>query len=386
MSDTGETSSMINATLVKGVLEYTEEELRSLPTEDLERLLEESSKGESLFGTRQLVEKTIINSLYGAMANKWFPLFNEDMAAAITGNGRYFIQKLAMNVEASLQKLLPSEKPYVIYGDTDSNYVSIAPFVAKYQEKNPGLSVNEYVEWVDSFEKKIIQPIVQKTITEFASELNAYNKSKIGVAREIIADTAVFTAKKKYYARVRDSEGIRYPEDKPKIKVMGLEIIKSSTPKWSQRYLKQAIPCILDKDESDLRDWIRSIKQDFVKVDLNEIAAVGGVSRLDYDLAKDTVPIGSRAAIVHNQYIQSHNLSERYAPIQGGDKCKRLFLTVPNKFNANIVAFTSDQFVTEIDCVDYDTQFEKNFLNPLALMVEPLNYNLEQETEKLEDW
>jgi len=371
---------------MKPVLDYTEEELRNLSSDDLHILLKEAEHGQSLYHTRQLFEKTMINSLYGAMANKWFPLFNEDMAAAITGNGRYFIQKLANYIEETLQKLLPQTKPYIVYGDTDSVYYHIEPFVAKYQEKNHGLSITEYVDWADSFEKKIIQPIIQKTIDDFSYELNAFNKSKIGAEREIIADSAVFTAKKKYYARVRDNEGTRYSEDKPKIKVMGLEIIKSSTPKWSQKYLKASIEIILDKDENDLRDWIRKIKQEFIQVNLNEISSVGGVSRLDYDLNKDTVPIGSRAAIIHNMYISKNGLQDRYEPIQGGDKCKRLYLVEPNKFGSNIIAFTDDYFTEEIDCVDYDTQFYKNFIKPLELMVEPLNYNLVKETETLEEW
>jgi hypothetical protein len=167
---------------------------------------------------------------------------------------------------------------------------------------------------------------------------------------------------------------------------MGLEIIKSSTPKWSRKYLKKAIPHILDKDENDLRDWINEIKQEFINVDLNEIAAVGGVSRTDYDLNDKGVPIGSRAAIRHNMYLKNNNLLDVYQPIMPGDKCKRIFLTEPNKFNSNIIAFTSDSFVKEIDCVDYDTQFYKNFLKPLELMVEPLNYDLEKETESLDEW
>jgi hypothetical protein len=374
---------------MKDVLEYTEDELRSLSTEELESLLHLAENGESLFDTRQLVEKTMINSLYGALANKWFPLFNEDMAAAITGNGRYFIQKLANYIEETLQQLLPQEKPYIVYGDTDSVYYHIEPFVEKYIAQNPGLPTNDYVEFADRFEKKVIQPVIEKTINDFAYELNAYNKDKIGAEREIIADAAVFTAKKKYYARVRDNEGTRYPDDSPKIKVMGLEIIKSSTPKWSQKYLKQAIPHILDKNEDDLRTWVKEIKQEFTKVDLNEIAAVGGVSRLNYDLVKDTVPIGSRAAIRHNNYIEEHGLTSQFSPIQGGDKCKRLFLQEPNMFHSNIIAFTDDNFVKEIEkcnCVDYDTNFEKNFLKPLYLMVEPMNYDLEKETQELDDW
>lgn len=106
--------------MTKDVLEYTEDELRSLSDDELEGLLALAENGESLYNTRQLVEKTMINSLYGAMANKWFPLFNESMAAAITGNGRFFIQKLAKNIESTLQGLMQQEKPYIVYGDTDS--------------------------------------------------------------------------------------------------------------------------------------------------------------------------------------------------------------------------------------------------------------------------
>lgn len=375
--------------MTKNVLEYTEDELRSMSTEDLNNLLHIAENGESLYNTRQLVEKTLINSLYGAMANKWFPLFNESMAAAITGNGRFFIQKLAINIEDALQKLLQQEKPYIIYGDTDSVYYHIEPFVEKYISSNPGLPISDYVTWADNFEKKIIQPVIEQTINEFAHQLNAYNKDKIGAEREIIADAAVFTAKKKYYARVRDSEGTRYPDDAPKIKVMGLEIIKSSTPPWSKKYLKESIPHILDKDENDLRDWIKSIKNEFIKVNLNQIAGVGSVSRIDYKIGEKGIPFGSRAAIMHNQYIKNHGLEDQYAPIQAGDKCKRISLQTPNVFNAELIAYTNDGFVKEIikaDCVDYDTQFEKNFMKPLDLMVAPLNYNLRKETAELDDW
>lgn len=374
---------------MKNVLTYTEEELRALPIEELNILLTLAADGESLYNTRQLVEKTMINSLYGAMANKWFPLFNELMAAAITGNGRFFIQKLAISIEDVLQKLLPQEKPYIIYGDTDSVYYHLEPFVEKYIQQNPGLPINDYVEFADKFEKKVIQPVIEKTIEEFAKQLNAYNKDKIGAEREIIADAAVFTAKKKYYARVRDSEGTRYPDDAPKIKVMGLEIIKSSTPPWSKKYLKEAIPHILDKDENDLRNWIKTIKNEFTTVNLNQIAGVGGVSRIDYKIGEKGIPFGSRAAIMHNQYIKRNNLEDTYAPVQAGDKCKRIFLQTPNVFDTEIIGYTNDGFVKEImkaNCVDYDTQFEKNFMKPLDLMVAPLDYDLRKETAELDDW
>ena len=373
---------------MKDVLEYTEEELRALSTEELQKLAVEAESKESLYNTSQLVQKLSINSLYGALANKHFPLFNEAVAAAITANGRYFIQKSANYIEEKLQSMLKQEKEYIVYGDTDSFYFHIEPFMEHYQQKNPGLSVNEYVDWADAFEKKVIQPEIQKSITDFGTELNAFNKDVIGCDREIIADSAVFVAKKKYFARVRDSEGVRYPDDSPYMKKMGLEVIRSSTPKWAQKHLTEAMPHILDKDENDLRNWVKSIKQSFITADLNDIAQVGGVSNMNYTIGIDKgIPIGSRAALCHNMYIRDYELEGKYAPIQAGDKCKRVFLVEPNKFHSNIVAYTNDLFTQEFDCcVDFDTNFEKSFLKPLQLMVEPLGYNLEKETEELDDW
>ena len=196
------------------------------------------------------------------------------MAQAITGNGRYFIRKLSNYIEEKLQSLLPSTKPYIIYNDTDAAYFHIEPFMERYQKQNPNLSINQYVDWADKFEKKIIQPVIQHTVDDFCEELNAYNKEKIWAEREIIADTAIFNAKKKYFARVRDSEGTRFPESDPKIKKMGLEVVKSSTPIWAKKRLEEAIPHIFDKDEADMKSWLQSIKEDFIKTNLNDIAQV----------------------------------------------------------------------------------------------------------------
>jgi len=370
----------------KDVLDYTEEELKSFDKEMLKKLYNEAEVKQSLYNTQQMTEKILINSLYGALGNKYFPLFNESMAQAITGNGRYFIRKLANYVDDVLQNMLKADKPYILYSDTDSIYFQIEPFMTMYQSKHPGMSIDHYVDWADNFEKKIIQPIIQKCIKDFSIEYNAYNEDIIGVEREIIADRAVLVEKKKYYARVRDSEGTRYPENDPYLKIMGLELIKSTTPDWSKKYLKDAIPIILDKNESDVKDWVYSIKQEFLKVPLIDIATGGASSRIDFDLSEKGVPFGARAAIVHNNYIESHGLSNSIEPVRAGEKGKRLYLIEPNKFDSNIIAFTNERFSQEIDCVDYDTQFLKGFLKPLELMTNCLNYNLSKETADLDDW
>ena len=368
-------------------LDYTEDELRSLSVGDLKRLEAEAASLESLYNTRQLVEKTLINSLYGALANKWFPLFNEAMAQAITGNGRYFIQMLANNIEKTLQGMLKAEKPYIVYGDTDSVYFHIEPFMNMFQTKNPGLTMDEYVDWADAFEKKVIQPTITRTIAEFAEELNAYNTETIGAEREIISDVSVFSAKKKYYARVRDSEGTRYSADDPYIKVMGLDIIKSGTPVWAKKVLKGAIPHILDKSEDELKSWLREIKKDFTAVDPNDIAITSSIARVDQDVNDKGVYFVSKAAIYHNMYIKKHGLDGKYSPIQAGDKCKRIHLLQPNLLGTKLIAFTNEQFINELKgIIDYDTQFEKGFLSALENMTAPLGYNLRKNTVALDGW
>jgi len=371
----------------KDPLEYTEEELKKCSTELLKTLLDECETLELQHNTEQMMLKLLINSLYGALANKWFPLFNEKMAQAITGNGRYFIRKLANYVESTLQKLNKSDKPYILSGDTDSIYYTIEPFMLMYQQKNPNLSMNEYVDWADKFEKKVIKPCVQRCIDDFCEELNAYNKDLIGAEREIISDRGVIAEKKKYFMRVRDSEGVRYPENAPYIKIMGLDAIKSSTPAWSKTKLNDAIPKILDSTETDLTNWIKEIKQEFKNANINDIAIIGGVSNLDYKLGDKGIPIGARSCLVHNEYVKTHGLDSTYAMLQPGEKGKRVFLTTPNKLNSEVVQFQHPRFAEEItENMDYDTQFQKGFLNMLKLMTNCLNYNLERETETFDDW
>lgn len=372
---------------LREVLEYTEEELMQLPLPQLRKLLDSAASKERQYTTEQISLKIIINSLYGALANKWFPLFNEKMAQAITGNGRFFIRLVSKNVEEKLQSMEPSTKPYILYNDTDSLYYSIEPFVNMFIAKNPNSTLDEQVDFADNFEKKVIAPVIQTTIKEMTHKLNIYNPSVIAADREIIADSAVFIQKKKYLARVRDNEGFRYPEYEPEIKVMGLDIIKSSTPTWSRVKLLDSVEHILDKNEQDLRNWLRNTKSEYLSVNPNDLAQVGGVNNLDYVLGEKGVPIGARSALVHNQYVIDNNLEDVYAMIEAGDKTKRMFLRTPNKFNSNIVAYTNDSFIKEFDgLIDYDMMFEKGFTNALDNMTDALGYNLHKETEELDDW
>jgi len=373
--------------LDKDVLKYTEDELKELNEDKLKELLKTAEDLESLYNTKQLIEKLLINGVYGAFATPYFPLFNQNMARAITGNGRYFIQKLAKYIDDSLQKMIEWDKSYISYGDTDSVYFSIEPFVEKAFKNKLDATIMDKVNFCDNFYKKVVEPIVQKCIEDFANELNAFNPDVIGCDREAIADAMVFVAKKKYFARVLDNEGTRYTLDNPYYKKMGLEVIKSSTPLYSRKYLEKAIPLILDLTEDELSKWIQERREEYTKQTPGDIASTGGISNMDYKLDTPGVPIGVRSALVHNKYIKENNLLDKYTEIQAGDKTKRLYLTEPNPLNSNIVAFLDEAFMEEFkEYIDYDTNFEKGFMSPLNIMVNALNWNLNKSVESLEDW
>ena len=369
----------------KEVLEYTEEELRNLSTEELKRLLNEAESGEVLYNTKQMVSKLSLNSLYGALANKYFPLFNLDMAPAITGNGRYFIALLGQNINKTLSELYGYDVQFTIYGDTDSVYFSLDKFV---QKEYPNHSIQETTDWLDSFIKQYVDPIIEDTVSKFSNKLNAFYPEAIGADREVIADKAVFTAKKKYFARVIDSEGVRYDEPY-KIKVTGLEIAKSSTPDFVKKKLKEnAIKLILDSNKDEIVKWVDEVKKEFIEQPLDSICKASSVSRVDYNLGKDIgVPINSRAAIVYNNYIKKNNLEDTFNLVEADDNIRMCHLLTPNPFHDDIIGFKDSAILEDHkQYIDYDTNFQKYFQAALELMVAPLGYDLNKTTEVLDEW
>lgn len=175
---------------------------------------------------------------------------------------------------------------------------------------------------------------------------------------------------------------------------MGFEIIKSSTPKWSKKRLKEAIPLILDKSEIELKKWIKEIKNEYTQVPIYEISGVSSISNVTYNPnetdkngKQKALTSGTKSALAYNNYLTKNALTSKYQKVSSGDKAKRIYIRMPNKFNSNIVAFNSDNFCKELnDIIDYDTNFEKTFLNSLQLMVSSLNWNVFKETAALDDW
>lgn len=370
------------------LLEYTEEQLRNLTNDELLDLHTKATDKAFECHINQLTKKILINSLYGATANAFFPLYNLGYASGITCNGRYFIQKTANYIEEKLQSLLPWNQKYIVYGDTDSVYYTIEPFVNKYKESHPEADLNKLVDFCNDFSDKVIQPIIDQSIADMSRDFNVFDESRIQAKKEVVCDVMVNCAKKKYYARVRDSEGTRYDINNPHIKVMGLELVRSTTPQWVKDTISKAVPILFDSDEKGIKKWIDETKCEYTKANIDDIAQIGKANNLNYSLSDKGVPMLSRCAIIYNNFIKNNHLESYYSLIEPSEKFKYLRLTLPNVFNSDCIAYKDSRFVDKYlkDIIDYNIMFSKSFIEPLNLMCNCMGYDLKSNVMSIEEW
>ena len=370
------------------ILELSEEELNKLSTEELEKYFDICQYNEEFYHTQQLVEKIMINSLYGAVGKEFFPLFNLEMARAITGNGRFLVKNTANMIEERLQELNPHSGKYILYGDTDSAYYTIAPIMDKVIHSKPNLTMNEYVDIADKFEMDVAAPVINKSVEVACSKLNALKPDVIGAKREIIADSVIFVAKKKYIARIRDSEGTRYPEAKPHMKFMGVELARSQTSPFTKRKLLESLDILLDEDEDALREWMELQRKEYYNSDINDIATYGTVSDINHNLSDKGIPFMCKGAIYFNNYTNEHKLHAKYKLLSSGDKCRSIMLKQPNALGpTDRLVFSDPEFVEYFkDYIDYEESFQKFFVQPLQNMAKAMGYEMAKKVATYDEW
>jgi len=360
----------------------------------------------SYWDTYQMALKIAMNSLYGALANVHFPLFNRDIAASITGNGRIFIQGLATYVNEKLQKTLKSNSNFVIYGDTDSVYFTLKELIDKIKTKDPELGTAELLNKVLSFDEKLLDPWVQEYIDKYSDDFNAFNKEPIGAKLEKIADKGMFIAKKKYALRAVWDEGAFLVEN-PKMAVTGLEIVRSSTPMFCRTELKKVIDIILDKDEKSVIDFIKGAEKEWYKAPVNDISRVSGIGSMryvgepgalykvdedgNYALNKNgkrlPAPMHVRAAFNHNLWAESRGLKS-FQKLTADDKIKYVFLTLPNILGDDVIGFLDEKFLVDADLmrfVDRKRMWETFFMSPLNIMLDAVEYDINTNFE-VDEW
>ena len=343
------------------------------------------------FNNLQLAKKVSLNSAYGALGNEFFRFFDVRQASAITTAGQLSIRWIEHRINEWMNNLLKTkDHDYVIASDTDSIYLSLNKLVSEtIVKQKPNATTREIIAFMDKACEDRIQPFIDKAYSELAEYVNAYEQ-KMQMKREALADKGIWTAKKRYIMNVYNNEGVEYA--KPKPKVMGLEMIKSSTPAYCRKIMWKAIDVVLNGNEDDLINMIETWKDEFKTQNIVDIAFPRGVNGLKKFSDPQRVfgkgtPIHVRGSLLYNNMIMCRKLDKTYPLIQEGEKIKFIFLKEPNTIQSDIIAFPTIM-PKELDLdqyIDYDTQFEKSFIDPLRIVLDSIGWKTEH-VSSLEDF
>jgi DNA polymerase elongation subunit (family B) len=337
----------------------------------------------------QMARKIQLNSAYGAIGNQYFRYFKLANAEAITLSGQVSINWIMNKVNAYLNKILKStDVDYVIASDTDSLYVNMGPLVESVY-KGREKTTQSVVSFLDKVCQMEFEKYIENSYKELAEYVNAYEQKMI-MKRECIAERGIWTAKKRYILSVWDSEGVRYEESKLKIK--GIEAIKSSTPAPCRKMLKESFNILMSGTEEDMIEFIDRCRGEFKSLPPEQIAFPRTASDVrkyhsSSNIYAPKTPIQVRGALLFNHYIKQKNLTNKYSLINNGEKVKFLFLKKPNIIQENVISFIQ-QFPTELGLdkyIDYELQFEKAFLDPLKTILNIIGWK-EEKTVNLESF
>jgi DNA polymerase elongation subunit (family B) len=333
------------------------------------------------YENQQMAIKILLNSLYGALGNRYFRYFTMEIAEGITITGQYIIKWAEKHVNGFLNKTLKTNKDYVIAIDTDSVYVGFSDLMNKmnFSDKTP---IKKKVDFLDEACKKIETDVLDVAFKELKENCNAF-KQRISMKRESIANRGIWTAKKRYILNVWDNEGVRYNE--PKLKIMGIEAIKSSTPAVCSEAFQQLFKILIDGTEEQMQKFIVDFRNRFSSLPAEEKAFPRGVSSLKQYSDKSVIykkgtPINSRASLLYNHYLKQHNLQNKYEAIKEGEKIRYIYLNPKNPIREDVIAF-SDVLPHEFGLhkfINNDLQFEKAFLDPAKLILDAIDWNAEE--------
>jgi DNA polymerase elongation subunit (family B) len=332
----------------------------------------------------QLAKKVSLNSAYGALGSQYFRFYDLRMALGVTTAGQLSIRWIENKINEYMNKLLGTKNvDYVIASDTDSIYLCLAGLVGKVYGDRVD-DPNVIIKFMDKVCNDKIQPFIDVSYQELADYVKAYAQ-KMQMKREGLSNKGIWTAKKRYILNVYNNEGVQYNE--PDLKVMGLEMVKSSTPSVIREKMKEIIKLMVTGTEQDIHEFIANFREEFKKLPAEEISFPRGLNGLakysdSANLYKLGTPIHVKGAILYNHYLREKKLTKKYPLIQEGEKLKFTYLKMPNPFKDTVISYPSrlpPEFELQ-EYIDYDTQFNKAFLEPIKVILDCMKWSTEQQS------
>jgi DNA polymerase elongation subunit (family B) len=350
--------------------------------QDYENETDDSKKYEiekriARYNNLQLAKKVGLNSAYGAMGSQYFRFYDLRQAIAVTTAGQLSIRWIEKKLNEYMNSILKTDSDYVIASDTDSIYMKLGPLVDKvYGSSMPAIKV---IEFMDRVCEDKLQPYIDTSYRELAKYVNAFSQ-KMRMKREGLSDKGIWTAKKRYILNVYNNEGVQYNE--PHLKVMGLEMVKSSTPSAIREKMYQTIKLLITGTESDVQNFIEKFREEFKSLPPEEISFPRGVNGLkEYSdsnsLYKKGTPIHVKGALLYNHYLKQMKLEKKYPLIQEGEKLKFTYLKQPNPFKDTVISYPG-RLPAEfqlVEYVNYDMQFDKAYLDPVKIILDCIGWS-----------